>query len=248
MTDTVIPDDALAAKRARRLLDLPAYWINMDKAVERRGEFFFSAEQFWRGPITRITGVDGADISDEDVKLFTDNRRLKAGKEMRDVYPARVTMISRGSLGCLRGHVSALRRGIYDGHKRFVVMEDDAALRVDLLKNTPPPPFDAEFVAWGGVPMLAFKSDDERFLSNAAQGWVPLRATSRFYGAHCYEVTEKAARALVAIFEREEQTTDDGWHELFQKVPAYRAKTQIATQKSGSVSMINNKAREAGIA
>lgn len=236
-----------AAANMRRLLSLPAFWINLDRASERQEAFFFNVEQHWKGPIARVAGVEGSDISDEEVKLFTDSRRLNDGKDVKDVYPDRTLRISRGSLGCLRGHIEAIRRGMDSGAERFVIMEDDAALRLDVLKRTSPPPDVAEFVAWGGVPMLSFRSDDERYLAGKEQGWGTLNPKSRFYGAHCYELTRNAAIVLLEIYEREDQTTDDGWHELFGKVPSFRLRTQVVTQKSGSVSMINNKARETGV-
>lgn len=237
-------EQAKRDRRRLRLLELPGYYINLDKSPERKLQFIELVGYAWKGPLTWVAGVDGSKIPAADVVKFIDSRRKHAGKPTKDVYPPQTMRIGAGSLGCLRGHISALRSGLEDGHERFIVFEDDAALRDSVLQRTPEP--EADFVAWGGLVMLGFKSDDQLFANGVAQDWLPLSSSSRFYGAHAYELTRKVAEKLLAIYEKEEQTTDDGWHQLFDDVNAVRARVQVVTQKSGTTSMINNKKRETG--
>lgn len=234
-----------------QLIDQPAYWINMDDHRDRADSFLESTAKYWLNSLTRISGVDGQLFDDADIVEFVNKRRGAVEKPSRPKHSEYTMKINRGTLGCLQSHITALARGIEDakleGFGSFVILEDDAALRMELLERTPLPPEEAEFIGWGGTMMLSFKSDDAMFERNSKQAWNALSLKSRFYGTHCYQVTINAAEQLLELYRRGTMSADDAWHDLFGQVQSVRPRIQVVTQRAGVVSAINGKSRDFGI-
>lgn len=229
-----------------RLLGLPAYWINLERDTERAANFLADVGRAWSGPLERVNAIDGNVAPVSVINTLIDSRRAFKLKPAKASYPARTMQINRGTYGCLHSHIKALQRGLNDGHERFVIMEDDAAVRLTLLERTEDPPETAQFVGWGGLPMLGFKADDQAYRDELPQKWLSLNDNSRFYGAHCYELTHVAAEHLLAIYQSRNLSTDDAWHQLFDEVNSVRTKIQVVTQRSGLVSSINGQSRDTG--
>lgn len=231
------------------LLDIPGYWINLDRSAERRTSFHEHTGKYWRGKLTRVSAVDGrTDFTPEQVLEWT-KRRLTRGtdKTPKERYSDRTLRHSAATWGGLNSHIKALKQGIADGHEKFVVMEDDAAYRPALAALTDEPPEDAWVASYGGVPMLGLKADDQSFVNKLAKErpneWRLLKSNGHFYGTHCHVITRDAAAKLIPIYEADCCAADIAWHALFDLGPCYRLQVQLVTQASGVTSDITGKLR-----
>ncbi|QBZ72734.1 glycosyltransferase [Gordonia phage GodonK] len=231
-----------------RLTDLPLFWINLDSRSDKRQAFMDRRSTWgWTAQTYRVPGVEGSEFSRDELEEFTRKRLHKRhGSPPRTSYSDKILQHSAGCLGVLRAHARAVQEGLEFGYERFVIMEDDAAIRTDMFIRIDTPPENAGFVGWGGLLMLGFKSDDDQWASGGQGSWKQLNGRSAYYGAHCYELTRPAAEYLLALYQKEDATSDDAWHGLFDYTPSYRCAPQIVTQLSGSVSDVNGRARENG--
>jgi len=124
---------------------LQTYLINLDRAPERlqrmKGEFARLGLEF-----TRVAGVDGAQLSDEEIKRY----QPEAGT---------FGLLSRGEVGCFMSH-RLCWRAIADGPSEFgAVFEDDilvSSRAAELLKNIDWIPADSDVVKLDAAPFATF--------------------------------------------------------------------------------------------
>lgn len=95
---------------ARRNLDLPMYWVNLDRSLDRRERMLETFERLGpRVQAKRVPAFDGASLDEIDIRM------LKGRRTATEV-------------ACLRSHVRALDTMLRDGHEMAVIMEDDVSL------------------------------------------------------------------------------------------------------------------------
>lgn len=105
---TLLNEEAMtneALERARRNLDLPIYYVNLDRSTDRRERL---EETFARIGVraTRVPAIDGATEINID--------------ELDGPLPAT-------DVACRRSHMRALEMMLADGHSRALIVEDDVS-------------------------------------------------------------------------------------------------------------------------
>ena len=90
-------------------LNIPIYYINMDKHVDRN---MFMLEQFRHRGITNFTRISGVDVSKQN--KYKINVKSKYKK------------INNGEIGCTLAHLNAIEQFLKDGHDYALICEDDA--------------------------------------------------------------------------------------------------------------------------
>ena len=168
---------------------LPVYVINLDRRPDRLATIGRDLGRLGLG-FERVAAVDARDLSDAD---------------RRSSLP----FIDRGAVACMKSHAEALRRLLLTSHAAALVLEDDAELASDV-------PAMCRDVDWWPEGSKAVSLEVPR-AGKKLQGWVcgqtpggrDLRTIVRWnFGAAAYLVNRKAARALVASYERQELHTD----------------------------------------
>ena len=222
------------------LSQLPMYYINLDKDVSRHTGFLTEMAPLF-GSATRIAGIEGWTLPDEEVVAFRLRHAEHAGKPAPTKWTERVWRIARGMLGCSRSFQLALRTGLEAGHERFVLCEDDARPRLELLDIVEPP--GGDMVGWGGMQFAAAATDDALFLSGKPHRWKPLdkpqHGSHGFFCMHCYEVTPRFAEALLEVMALEDRYNDWCWNVLWgPRFTAWQSLPQVFCIRSGNLSTI----------
>jgi GR25 family glycosyltransferase involved in LPS biosynthesis len=98
--------------------DIPIYYINLDRSVERRKHFEKQVKRYSiQNPIRRIEAVDGkrdlSSVHHGQLKDFSFENRL--GK------------VSWGEAGCTLSHLRTFLRIFRDGHDKALIFEDDVS-------------------------------------------------------------------------------------------------------------------------
>ena len=115
-----------------------------------------------------------------------------------------------GAIACMRSHAEALRRLLLSPHPAALVLEDDAELAMDV-------PALCQSVDWWPEGTGVVKLEVPTIGDNRLQGWVCGHTPSGRHlhtivrwnaGAAAYLVNRKAAKALVASYERQVLHTD----------------------------------------
>lgn len=112
-----------------------------------------------------------------------------------------------------RSTISALKYGLECGWSRFMIMEDDAVPRIDVLTSLTSPPPSSELIVWGGaIPMGAHNTDGKRYLEGRQSAYKIIKkpAINR-YIATAYEVTRSAAEAHLYHLTTAPHAVDCAW-------------------------------------
>ena len=168
---------------------LPVYVINLERRPDRLVSITRDLDRLGLS-FERVAAVDAHDLSETD-----------------RISP--LPFLDLGAIACMRSHAEALRRLLLTPQPAALVLEDDAELAADV-------PALCESVDWWPVGTSVIKLETPR-ANKRLQGWVcgqtpsgrDLRAIVRWnFGAAAYLVNRKAAKALIASYERQDLHTD----------------------------------------
>lgn len=241
------------------------YWINlrtsMSDTAEQRCHWMESGVTPLFREAVRVEAINGAtDVSDYDCGLFVagwkmhwdadkgaggDNLLTAASKPPGRNFH---TATHKANVAIRRSHRLALLAGIADSRtdERFFVAEDDIVPRAELFTGTiPAPPQDADVVIWsGGIPMAAVRTDDRLYASGKAFSWLQVTPRQAFncLGAGLYEVTPRAAEAIVAAVEKIPMSFDHAWAYALKNLEVIRMVPNAFAQAGPSIR--NNAVRE----
>jgi hypothetical protein len=227
----------------------PAYVINLDRSLEDR----WPLAQRDIGPITerlrRVPAVDGQELPYEDVKAFHDSMRSAVLADRMNPptewttghFPytgcatERAFQIHqgtwRGKYGCYLSHIKAVEQALDDGCDRFVIVEDDAVPRVDLLRAAASgrPDADGIFV-WGGALVMADLNADAvaywKKMPWEHIDWSAVPQTPagirRVFTMLAYELTRESGKRYLDILRENVLVSDCAWWQAMLEIPTYR--------------------------
>lgn len=208
---------------AEHLRNVTAFYINVDRAVQRRENIERHVDPLV-SQLIRVPAVNKMDLSEEEVDLFTSGCRSTEttfslmGFEVKNQWSSRDWY--RGTLAVLFSHLKAIETAVDhcvdNAEESFLILEDDAVPRVDLLTATPEP-HDADVVMWGGCKMNGAYAPDHRAYRDWTEGnpWRMLPTT--FAGvkgrhlAHAYEMKVDVARQFVSVVRANPHAFDWAW-------------------------------------
>lgn len=224
----------------------PCYVINLDRSVDR---WDLAARDIT--PITerlvRVPAVDGQKIPFDEVKMFHDSMRsaVLADRELpKDQWTTghfpytgcatdRAFEIHqstwRGKYGCYLSHMKAVEMALADGHEHFVIVEDDAVPRVDLLMSAPQIRAD-NIMVWGGALVMADLNADAvsywKKMPWTEIDWSPVPQTPagirRVFTMLAYQLSRKSGQMYLDILRENVLVSDCGWWQAMLKIPTYR--------------------------
>lgn len=172
------------------MTQLPVYVINLDRRPDRLATIVRDLDRLELS-FERVTAVDAHDLSEADSASAS-------------------PFVDPGAVACIRSHAEALRRLLLSPHPAALILEDDAELAMDA-------PALCQDVDWWPDGTKVIKLEAPTIANKRLQGWVcgqtpsgrDLRAIVRWNaGAVAYLVNRKAARALIASYERQDLHTD----------------------------------------
>lgn len=230
-----------------RLAALPGVYINLDRAEEKREGFERDVAPLL-GECVRLPAVDGREIPDEEAAQW--HVRARVNKAGPDAYPKKWSYktweTARGTLGCVRSHRLAMLMGLERGWDRWIVFEDDAVPRLDMLDmrwSLDEP----DFVGWGGVMLAAHSTDDQIYRKGTKHRWKQLDARhDLYYGAHAYEVSPEFADGYAEILAQEKCYSDVVRAPLFGELSAWQSIPQVFTNRRGTTGSISGRSVKTG--
>lgn len=234
------------------LRSLPVYWINLDR-MEQRAKRMHEETLPWLGEEHRVSAVDGSTIDDSKAFEWRDkinathdadvangtNLLVKRKRPAGDKFLTQQEKTRRlyvKTMAVYGSHLRAIYNGIVGDHERFIVLEDDAAIRGQALRDgeVPDPPLDSDMIIWGGaIPMAAHKTDNEVFAAGKKFGWVELphgNKLSTIFCATAYEMTRSSAILLYSEMLKHPHGADISWWFGMDKMTVHRSWPCVFTQ------------------
>lgn len=131
----------------QHLASLPAYVINLDWST-RRWHLAQSSIKPFVASMTRVSGVDGATLTIEEVREF---QRAATSNPNLSIRGEKGISFWRGAMGLWLAQQMAILEGMLHDRYPFLVLEDDARFyRQDLARATVAPATDGIYI-WGGA-------------------------------------------------------------------------------------------------
>lgn len=224
------------------LRTLPAYVINLDGSTDR----WANIEQRVKplvASVTRVPGVDGRRADPVAVDAFktasyeTMRREPKAGLQPKQTEP-----YWRRTYGAYMSHTRAIISAA-DRHDRFLILEDDAFPRLDLLARTEAPPRDQGLNVWGGALLGGSYARHWRADLPDVNRWsqlpLELEGTRDRWQATALEMSSKTAVEYLRIIERHPQTYDASWWWAFAEIPTRVPQVEVIPQDLLTPSELN---------
>lgn len=217
----------------------PAFVINLDRSPGRLEHVRQSADVF--EAMHRVSAVDKNDITDDEVREFREQAKETASRWPELHAQERVSMSYwRGSLAVFRSHIRAIETAclMYD---RFVIVEDDATVRRDLLEASPAPEHARGVRVWGGaIPNGSYMTQRRRYHAwqqepPAPNEWScippePKKVRNRFL-ATAYEMDSRTASEWLRIMRENPQAYDWAWWVCMLKIPTWVPDIEVIYQK-----------------
>uniref|UniRef100_A0AAU6R792 Glycosyltransferase n=1 Tax=Micrococcus phage Kurnik TaxID=3092208 RepID=A0AAU6R792_9CAUD len=239
------------------LKDLPVFYINVD-AHEHRSQRFMSEvaplfREVHRVPAMKIENVV------EEANDFS--ARVRASREHHDPrgifrkFPSIYTIPSFNSetkrareYAATRSlTLSTLRAVMWAksfGFDRFMLMDDDAAARMQILETITPGPREADLTIWGGgYGSGGLLKDNQRFLAGETPRWVDISGKQGRFFSQAYEMTTAGADAIEYAIRNHFHAVDLMWWYAFDRVPTFTLQPSAFTQVGESVRVVKHNAR-----
>lgn len=162
--------------------DFPAlYWINM-KSSSSRGTFMNRYLQSINLTNTRIEGVSPANLPDTQRPSWFHGKRQHHAQEM----------------ACLIAHLHAIKEGLKDNHRHFIVAEDDFTFYhiPNITKLWESAPADAMILLIGFTAENGLRARWEQLKSKHLP-WTLWERTDPVWGTLMYSISAEGARTLL---------------------------------------------------
>lgn len=204
------------------LASLPVYVINPDSFTERLEQFTRETAPLFK-EVRRVSAVDGTgghqrERAEEWLAMIRSSYEKDALErqlftQIRD-YRGTVVPYLVHTYSCAyalyESVMMALQLGIESGDDRFVICEDDAVPRRQVLAEEDAS--DADIAVWGGMlRMGAYNTDTAAFLAGRQSRWCEITSSKNHYIATTYEVTSRAAERLLEDMDRFPMPADISW-------------------------------------
>ena len=210
--------------------------INLDRSPHRYDSFMrHTAEHFEQ--IIRVPAVDRNDLDLTDVHAFRDAARATAERYPQlNMAPRTTDSFWAGAAAVYQSHILAVRRGQALG-TGFIVLEDDARLRADLLAATDDPPADAVAVWGGALNGGSYMTHHRRYAKwrakPGANPWQHLDGAAAIRGrcqATAYHLPVQHVATWLDSIESNPQSYDVAWWAAMLAVPTYALRIEVAYQ------------------
>lgn len=219
----------MTTERARIAdLDIPAYWINLERRPDRRQETEAELSRV-RIPAERIEAVDGQWEITEDDLVSHHRRRRDPGTGKSDQNTWRTEDAIAGLIGCVLSHQKMLDRAIHDvqeaGCPAALLMEDDVQFgpqfRPRWERTVLHAPDHWQVLVLGGNPVGRFSSVSPNVVTSP--GGV--------YCTHAYVVKAAALRRLRSLIDNRWMDLDLQWRPMFASGEALLCWPHLAGQR-----------------
>jgi len=176
-----------------RLSGVGIYYVNLNKATDRRKDIDTFIQQYNIPNIQRIEGVYGKDVND-NTYTFSDGRQIQVKNE----YPAAI--YNDGQLGCFLSHVVALKTAYDNGDEYALILEDDVEMNMvklwdegikEVIHNAPD--------NWNIIQLVEHPGGiiSNRFYKYISSGNYVARNIRKYVGTHAYIITRSAMREFL---------------------------------------------------
>lgn len=227
----------------------PVLVINLDRSPDRWERI--QKDLVGLAPeVIRVPAIDGRSISFEDTKVFHDTMRGNILRDQDENPPDQWVLGNATSagcateatfrvqqprlanvLGCFLSHARAIETGLELGLDRFLILEDDAVPRADIIEATPDPDTEGIYVWGGAIPMSSTRVDAMKYWTRGPwdkSDWITVDRTPkglrRRYGAQAYEITPSVAPRFLELYldPAHRAPADCTWHYAMLEIPTYR--------------------------
>jgi GR25 family glycosyltransferase involved in LPS biosynthesis len=110
------------------------FYINLDRRPERNKHM---KKQFknlsWKGPIERISAVDGKKLTNDHLSLFTQQAIQQSTTKHEQFIPG--FYMTKGGMGCALSHRKIYQKIQQEQYQRVLILEDDVILDSGLLST-----------------------------------------------------------------------------------------------------------------
>lgn len=184
------------------------YCVTLDRRPDRKAQ---AEEEFAKHNITVefISGVDG---------LTLDVTGMQSGDG---------TPVSKGDLGCSMSHLKVARLCKERGHKRVLVLEDDAVFHDDFnslfTEYLPEVPENWDFLYLGG-------NHDKGGMEKVSEH---ISKIFYSYTTHAYSMTEKVYDAVIDVLSKKGEKVDIAIGSLHGVFNSYVFRPHLAYQRAG---------------
>jgi len=233
-----------------RMKELPALWINRPQDTDRAERFLRETAPLFAShhPITpTIFEQTDLQIASDFVAMCANTRKYADPAGYFDVIgqyrASQPTLKSRPKLAyeyratysLFLTVIHALTFGVEMGYERFMILEDDAVPRRDVLFHTEPIP-GSDLLIWGGAVRRAnVRRDERQYLSYKHPSWVKVNGGDQRYFAHAYEVTAHGARTLIRTMTEHPMTADTSWWYAYHELNAHTLEPMAFIQQGPSI-------------
>lgn len=240
---------------ADHLSTLPVLYINVDGHTERAQRFEDQMGPYFKETI-RVPAVPIVDAVEEAndfsarvrisrlndphgflkkfPKIYTIEKFTSETKRAREYAATRSLTLST---------LKAVMMAKEAGYSRFMLCDDDAAPRPQVIEEMPMPP-EAEIRVWGGAYSSGgLRRDNERFLASESPKWVDIsKNTTRFF-SQAYEMTPLGADWIEWAIRSHFNAVDLMWWNAFVNTTAYTLQPSAFTQVGESVRVVKHNPR-----
>lgn len=222
---------SLPSNGAEHLASLPAYVINMERSVKRRGLLDQAIKPFVAS-MTIVPGVDGNLLMDSDVEEFRD--RALANPRL-SVRGDKAMGFWRGQMGLYLAQINALKKALDERTAPFILLEDDARFyRQDLAAMTEVPDQDG-FYIWGGARKGSSHTGPARLYADWDGRWNRwTKIAGSPVGRHGTTAIEFRSLGVIAsyldILLENPHTVDISWWVCMEELDAYLSELEVVQQ------------------
>lgn len=216
--------------------------INLDRSPARMENFLQANENHFH-EIIRVSAVDKNDLDLSDVHAFRDAALETAGRypELK-MTPRKRDDYWAGSCAVYQSHLAAIDTGVMLGD-RFMVLEDDAAIRADLLESTEEPILPGVQVWGGALRGGSYTDHHRRYAAWQDAGllevpednpWTPLDRANRIrdrYQATAYQMTAEEGARWAAIVRANPQAYDSAWWTAMLEIQTWVPRIEVIPQQ-----------------
>lgn len=238
------------------LKTLPVLFVNVDGHEAREARFREQMDPLFR-EVIRVPAVPLGDIVADanDFSIRVQHSRANADPNGHFArFPSIYTIKEfkqptkrAREYACTRSLVLSTLKAVLMardlGYERFMMCDDDAAPRMQILENMPLAP-PGDITVWGGAYSSGgLRRDNERFLEGEAPRWVSVNKNPTRFFSQAYEMNTTGADAIEYAIRNHFNAVDLMWWYAFARTTAWTLQPSAFTQVGESVRVVKHNPR-----